>query len=76
MSFIVSPYIVYYIDHMDEAWNYSFINVNETLVLDINMTLENYRSFKPVKMKFYMTNMTYKTIFQYETLEFSNTVPQ
>ena len=74
-SFIIVPYLLYHNEHK-YPWNYSFIHENESMVFEINATFENYRSFKPLKLDFYMTNWTFKTLFQHETFEFVNTVPQ
>ena len=74
-SFMVIPYILYHMKH-EYPLNISFIGENETMVFEIRATFENYRSFKPQKLDFFMTNMSYQTIFQHEILEFVNTDPQ
>ena len=74
-SLHVTPYLLYHNDH-EFPWNFSFINESETMVFEINVTVENYRSFKPMKLDFYMTNFTFKTVFQHEVYEFANTKPQ
>jgi len=73
-SYIIAPYLIYHKEHPLPS-NYSFIHENETTIFGINFTIENYRSFKPIKLDFYMTNLTYKTVFQHEILEFSNSIP-
>ena len=73
-SYIIAPYLIYHNEHPIPS-NFSFIHENETTIFGINFTIENYRSFKPIKLEFYMTNLTYKTVFQHEYLEFANTIP-
>ena len=74
-SFVIAPYALYYNDSSYPS-NFSFIQKNQEMIFEINFTIHNYRSFKPIKIEFYMTNLTYKTLFQNEIIEFSNTVPQ
>ena len=74
-SFVIAPYALYYNDNSYPS-NYSFIKENEEMIFEINFTIHNYRSFKPIKIDFFMTNLTYKTLFQQEIIEFSNNIPQ
>ena len=74
-SFVIAPYILYHNEN-PYPWNFSFIQEGESMIFEINFIYKYYRSFKPVTLDFYMSNLTYKTIFQHETLEFSNNVPQ
>ena len=74
-SFIIAPYLIYHNEHPEPS-NYSLINKNESMKFEINITVENYRSIKPLIAHFYMTNLTFNTIFQHEFIEFKNTIPQ
>ena len=74
-SFIIAPYLDYHMEHTF-PWNVSFIKENETMVFEINITLENYRSFKPIDLEFFRSNLSYSIIFQYETFQFANNIPQ
>ena len=74
-SFIISPYADYHYEHTF-PWNVSFIKQNETMIFEINLTLENYRSFKPINLEYYMTNLSYSIVFDYEIFHFENNIPQ
>ena len=74
-SFIIAPYLLYHNEHPEPS-NYSLIKENETMIFEINITIDNYRSLKTLKLNFYMMNLTFNTIFQHEILEFRNTIPQ
>ena len=73
-SYIIKPYIFYHNEHPEPS-NYSIIKENEVMVFEVNFTVKNYRSFKPIPFNFYMSNYTYKTVFQHEILEINNTIP-
>ena len=73
-SYIIKPYIFYYNDHPEPA-NYSLIKENEVMIFEINFIVKNYRSFKPLSFNFYMSNYTYKLVFQHEILSINNTEP-
>jgi hypothetical protein len=64
-SLLITPYLLERLKY-EFIRNISLIEENETMVFEINATVENYRSFKPMKINFYMTNWTFKTIFQKE----------
>ena len=74
-SLLITPHLLEHIKYQFTT-NISLIGENETMVFEINATVVNYRSFKPMKIHFYMTNWTFKTVFQEEFYEFVNTVPQ
>ena len=69
-SIVVYPY--YWIKNTSGVGNYSIIEKNETLEVDIKFKTKNARSKRPLKIDFYRTNDTFNTIFQNNTIYYSN----